>query len=149
MTCARPDSVSTACQVQARPEPEKRGCFPDILHFFFRQNCRALLQSLTLESLENLQVDYFNGQSTYCLEQLKHMTTVSPHNTLMAIFLFLLNVDAKLKSTIWAFEVEQNHRKVERFLMDLKTPFIAEFCINDSITIPMFVDNCWEAYVLA
>jgi hypothetical protein len=33
--------------------------------------------------------------------------------------------------------------------MDLKNPVITDFCVNDSVTVAMFVDRCWEAYVLA
>ena len=77
------------------------------------------------------------------------MVPTAPHNTLMALFLLLVNVDVNLKRKIWDFEEKQNYRKIERFLMDLKTPIIAQFCVNDSITVPMFVESCWEAYVLA
>ena len=116
---------------------------------FFAQNCRPLLQSITLESLHSLQADYFNANTTYYLEELKNLVPIAAHNTLMALFLLLLNVDVKLKRIIWEFEEEQNYRKIERFLMDLRTPIIAQFCVNDSITVPMFVESCWEAYVLA
>jgi hypothetical protein len=152
MTCTRQDGVSQmlqpapACLVSPH---EKQHKFPDIIHFFFRQNCRPLLEIITLESLQNLQADYFKDNTTHYIEELKRMVPTAAHNTLMALFLLLVNVDVKLKRTIWDFEEEQNYRKIERFLMDLKTPIIAQFCINDSITIPMFVDSCWEAYVLA
>jgi hypothetical protein len=147
MTCARTDSVSLARE--PAQTADAKHAFPDIIHFFFRQNCRPLLESLTLDSLHNLQLDYFHGSTTHYIEKLKQLVPVASHNTLMALFLLLLNVDAKLKTTIWEYEVEQNYRKIERFLMDLKTPIIAQFCVNDSITVAMFVDSCWEAYVLA
>ena len=147
MTCAQTDSVSVACQLAHTPDTKQS--FPDIIHFFFRQNCRPLLESLTLDSLHNLQIDYFHGSSTHYIEKLKQLVSEAPHDTLMALFLLLLNVDAKLKTTIWEYEVEQNYRKIERFLIDLKTPIVAQFCVNDSITVAMFVESCWEAYVLA
>lgn len=108
-----------------------------------------MLESLTLDSLNNLQQDYFHGSTTHYIEKLRALVPIAAHDTLMALFLLLLNVDATLKTTIWEYEVEQNYRKIERFLMDLKTPLITQFCINDSITVSMFVDSCWEAYVLA
>ena len=152
MTCTNTKSFSheggeeTACLSTSKPEKNK---FPDILHFFFRQNCRPLLESMTLDALQNIQEEYFNNKSTHYLETLKGMVSTAAHDNLMALFLLLLNVDAKLKSTIWEYECEQHYRKIERFLMDLKTPIVAQFCVDDLITVPMFVEKCWEAYVLA
>ena len=147
MICARQSNVSGAAKSPA--SSEYKHSFPNIIHMFFGQNCNLLLQKITLESLHNLQTDYFKGNTTHYIEELKTLVPNAAHNTLMALFLLLLNVDAKLKRTIWEFEEEQNYRKIERFLMDLKTPIIAQFCVNDSITVPMFVESCWEAYVLA
>ena len=144
MTCTAQNVVSEQKEALSR----ERVC-PNILHFFFTRNCRPLLEKLTLDSLRDLQVEYFYGNTTQSIETLKSMVSVAPHNTLIALFLLLLNVDAKLKDKIWTYEIEQNHRKIERFLMDLKRPIVEHFCINESITIAMFVDNCWEAYVLA
>lgn len=144
MTCTAQHAVSEQKQTLS----QERVC-PNILHFFFTRNCRPLLETLTLDSLRDLQVEYFYGKTTQPIETLKGIVPTAPHNTLIALFLLLLNVDAKLKDKIWSYEIEQNHHKIERFLMDLKRPIVEQFCINESITITMFVDRSWEAYVLA
>jgi len=77
------------------------------------------------------------------------MVDKAPYFTVLALFFLLLNVDGNLKDKVWDLELNTNYPKLERFLLDLKHPIISEFCVNDAISTPIFIDQIWETYVIA
>jgi hypothetical protein len=137
MTCAEQENVSKITNVH------------NLIQHFFNEECIWILKSLTRNGINSLREDYFGGRSTLELDQLEKLVTTAPHNILLGLFFLVLNVDSNLKEAVLNFESPQNHRKIERFLMDLKTPIVSNFCIDDTISIQKFIDQCWEAYIVA
>jgi hypothetical protein len=123
--------------------------FPNFVLHLFTSKCPDFLRKLTKASLINTQREYFNKQTTTELEELKTMVDTAPYFTVLALFFLLLNIDGNLKNKVWDMELNTNHPKLERFLLDLKHPIISDFCVNDAITTPMFIDQIWETYVIA
>ena len=68
---------------------------------------------------------------------------------LLVVFFLLLNVDQTLKNEIMKLEIEANHAKLERFLLDLRRTLVVQFSINEDITLTKFVEQCEEYWVLA
>ena len=130
----------------ASSKPQK---FPNFVLHLFAAKCPTFLKKLTKSSLINIQREYFNNQTTMELEELKTMVDKAPYFTVLALFFLLLNVDGNLKDKVWDLELNTNYPKLERFLLDLKHPIISEFCVNDAISTPIFIDQIWETYVIA
>ena len=129
--------------------PQTSAKFPNFILHLFSAKCTQFLKTLTRNSIISIQHEYFNDQTTKEVEELKTLVDTAPYFTVLALFFLLLNVDANLKDKVWDLELATNHPKLERFLIDLKHPIVSEFCIDDAISTPMFIDQIWETYVLA
>jgi len=148
-TANRANRPEVSVHTQNTQSTESSAKFPNFILHLFAAKCTDFLKMLTHSSLLNIQHDYFNGQTTIEIEELKKMVDTAPHFTLLALFFLLLNIDSKLKDRVWDLELESNYAKLERFLLDLKHPIVSEFCIDDTISTAMLIDQIWETYVIA
>lgn len=142
-TCT-PHSVS-----QFRPPTKPTGKLPNVIELLFSSYQHSLLLKLVHESISAISEIFFQGKYTTELATLfNHVNTVS-HMELIAIFFLLLNVDQTLKRKIKSLEIESNHKKLERFLLDLRRSIVVQFAINEDMSLTQFVEQCEEYWVLA
>lgn len=140
---------TTTSTTKSTTNPQTSAKFPNFILHLFSTKCTQFVKTLTRNSLINIQHEYFNDQTTADVEDLKKLVDTAPYYTVLALFFLLLNVDEKLKDKVWDLELDTNHAKLERFLLDLKHPIISEFCIDDAISTSIFIDQIWETYVIA
>ena len=143
MTCASNTSG------QFRPPHKETGKIPNVIENLFSVHQHSFLLKLIHESISAISEIFFNGRYTTELTALHKKVSGMSHIELLAVFFLLLNVDQTLKKHIMAIEIVQNHRKLERFFLDLRRTIVVQFSINESISITKFVEQCEEFYVLA
>lgn len=120
-----------------------------MIELLFSSYQHSLLLKLVHESISAISEIFFQGKYTTELSTLfNHVNTVS-HMELIAIFFLLLNVDQTLKRKIKSLEIESNHKKLERFLLDLRRSIVVQFAINEDMSLTQFVEQCEEYWVLA
>lgn len=143
-TCVDSQQVS-----RFRPPAKPQGQIPDTIAQLLRPFQASLLQRLIIESLDNITALFYDKQYTSEMTTLKTLASTAPHTTCVAIFFLLLNIDQHLKQRIMQLEVPKNHRKLERFLIDLKRTLMIQFFVNENVSVQAFVRQCEEYWVLA
>ena len=123
--------------------------YPNVILLLFDKTCSAFLHDLLLKGLNSVQHEHFHDQPSPQLQDIIHFSKVASHTSTLTLFFLVLNVDSTLKQIIWDMETEQNHPKLERFLIDLKNTLITDFCMNEAMSLHMFLNNCWECYILS
>ena len=100
-------------------------------------------------SIADIANVFFDKKMPTELTLLQTTMNKASHNTRLAIFFLLLNVNQHLKSRIQQLEIEKNQRKLERFLIDLKRVLVVQFFVNEGVNVQAFVRQCEENWVLA
>lgn len=67
---------------------------------------------------------------------------------MLSLFFALLNVDENLKKTIFQMENGPRHKKLVRFLIDLRKTVVS-FFTDTRVSNTKFVQQCEELYVLS
>ena len=123
--------------------------YPNIILHLFDKTCTLILYNLLQKGLRSILQQHFQNKPTAQLQSIINYSQSATHTSLLTLFFLILNIDSTLKQAIWDMECKKNLPKLERFLMDLKTKLVTDFCMNESMTPNMFVNNCWEYYVLS
>ena len=123
----------------------------NVIDHFIHGRETTLIRSCILDSIKCIQVMFFEQASEPCrqLQVLREAVPVAPLHTLLAIFFLLLNVEKSLKERIFYIEVQRNHAKLARFLMDLRSSIVTDFFTDERKTTLFFVETCEDCYVLA
>lgn len=143
------DKICAASHRQFRPPAKKQGHIPNIIEHLFSTHQRPLLLKLIQGSFESISKLFFQSQCTPELQKLMLCAQRGCHHQQLAIFFLLLNVDRTLKEHVMSLELQTNHRKLERFFMDLRHHLVIQFSINENFTVRQFVEQCEEFWVLA
>ena len=82
------------------------------------------------------------------IESLKEINaaTNTPHNTLMALFFMLLNLDMTLKDQMLQAEPAPTQKKIAHFAIHIRDKVIPEYMSVESTTVITLVDNCLDAW---
>jgi hypothetical protein len=123
--------------------------YPNVILLLFDKTCSVFLYDLLLKGLNSIQQEHFHSQPSPQLQEIIHFSKIAPHTSTLTLFFLVLNLDSTLKELVWDIETEQNHPKLERFLIDLKNTLITDFCMNETMSSHMFLNNCWECYILS
>lgn len=117
------------------------------------QLCTDVNASIMLEYIEASVVyisnTFFNGRMSTQLTQLRDTARCCTRLTRVAIFFLLLNVDMDLKKKIYDLEVECNHKKITRFMSDLRESIVTTFLVSEHQSVLDFVDACQDGYIIA
>lgn len=132
-----------------RPPKKPPKKIPNVIEILFSTYQQPLLVKLIQMSIKSVSEVFFQGRYTTDLTTLFHRVNTASHMELLVIFFLLLNVDQTLKNEIMKLEIEANHAKLERFLLDLRRTLVVQFSINEDITLTKFVEQCEEYWVLA
>ena len=128
---------------------QKHNKYPNVILLLFDKTCNVFLYDLLLTGLNSIQQEHFHNQPSPQLQDIIQFSKLASHTSTLTLFFLVLNVDSTLKQIIWDMETEQNHPKLERFLIDLKNTLITDFCMNEAMSLHMFLNSCWEYYILS
>ena len=106
------------------------------------------VRALVDGAIESLRAEFFGGALTPELEQLRARVRSATHAELLAVFFLLLNVDQGLKQAVYDIDVQQNHAKITRFILDLRRQLVTTFFCSAQ-TVAEFVQECSETYCIS
>ena len=144
---------NTADRVSARhaniistPVPTKR------IHNVIEQLHRGVQDKLMTEliewSLDNLHTEFGASDPGHLISTLRAKAQQSARDVRLTILFFLLNVDIHLKDRILELD-PPNSRKLVRFMSDLRTHAVVQFCTDERQQIQHFMAHVYELYILA
>lgn len=125
---------------------------PRVFERVFDPHSSPILQAFITRALDGIAKDFFPADSSERPPEhdaLRQLAAEAPHDTLLALFFLLLNVDTALKEYILMAEDPQRRRKITRFFLDLRQHVVVGFFNNDTMTRSDFVQRCHECYLLA
>ena len=121
----------------------------NLLERLFMASNMPLLRNLVLDSIDSIKRSVFAGRSTEETVQMRANAKTGSHCVLLALFMLLLNVDHELKSTVMAYEFEDNKPKLVRFMHDLRHSHVIEFFTDELVDVSQFVLQCENSYILS
>lgn len=142
-------TVHSASFTPAKPRGRPTPTLPRVLERVFDHHSTPILHSFIQRALAGIAADVYDGQPPLELAALRTLAETASVDTLLALFLLLLNVDTALKQYILESEDTIRRRKITRFFLDLRQTFALNFFNNDVLTRAEFVHQCYEAYLLA
>jgi len=82
------------------------------------------------------------------IESLKQINaaTNTPHNTLMALFFMLFNLDLTLKDQMLQAEPAPTQKKIAHFAIHIRDKVIPEYMSVESTPVITLVDGCLDAW---
>lgn len=149
LSTSMPNTCDTYNVSRFKPPPKPRAQIPNVIAQLMMPYHADLLTRLVNESIADIARVFYDNKMPTELTLLQTTMSKASHNTRLAVFFLLLNVNQHLKSRIQQLEIEKNQRKLERFLIDLKRVLVVQFFVNEGVNVQAFVRQCEENWVLA
>lgn len=127
---------------------EQRRVCDGILQVCTDTNASVMLEYIEA-SIVYISDTFFDSRMSTQLTQLRNTARSCVHSTRVAIFFLLLNVDIELKRKIYDLEIQGNHKKITRFLTDLRESIVTEYLVSEEQSILDFVDACQQGYIIS
>jgi len=141
-------SMPTTCHRSTKVRAPRRECANLLEHMLVPAHV-ADLRACVQQSIANIEADVYDSVAT--VESILMRATVAraEHTVLVALFMLLLNVDARLKERVVAAASADKKHKVVRLLEDLRKHLVVEFLTDEKHSTSAFVHTCEDTYVIS
>lgn len=103
---------------------------------------------MVCEALQSVHANILEGAADSAAVRLQALVARMSSVSILSLFFALLNVDDALKKTLFEMESGPRHKKLVRFLIDLRKTVVL-FFTDTRMSNARFVQQCEELYVLS
>lgn len=111
------------------------------------ESYKEVMTELVTASIDSIENNFNCSDLIEENIQLRSIVASAGHTTLCVVFFMLLNVDGVLKDKIIDMDSDCNLKKMNRFLIDLRTILAVNFFTDEGYSQTRFVENCVDCYI--